>query len=262
MAEAELSPRSLQENLKRVLGRVEMPSDFVVFDLETTDLEPRNGRIWQLGLYQSVGGRPVEGQENGLSIVLKIPETVALSNQFEIRQRQERIIKEFGLDPKTAWDVAKKDYLDHIETLGVDPREAVVQAVSLLTSAIENGFPIVGHNLIKFDVPYFEYECRRFGLDFSFPIEGLIDTGMLIKAAKLGLVMPDHETSRQFFSRVGDLRRKGVYYAIERFCVPYWDMVGRYGVDLDEAHAAGYDCWLTALILENLVADAADGISA
>lgn len=252
-----LDPASLAHNMRRLFGpEIEPPAKFVTFDLETTATDPHAGVIWQIGMCRHENGVPIEGETHGRAMYLARSETVLLSNTFEIGRRAEKIAAEFGVPAAEARGLATEDFLETQRLLGVPPADALAFMAQVLTEHIAEGYPIVGHNLISFDCPFFETECQRHGIDFKFPDEGVLDTGMIIKAAKLGRRMLDTESSRRFFSSVGNVKARGVFYAIERFCIPYWNMVERYGVNLKDAHDAGYDCWLTGIVMNELIADA------
>jgi hypothetical protein len=250
----------LKDNLARALRspRLALPSNYLVFDLETTDLEFRRGVIWQIGLYPVMNGVPVEGSDKGLSFFLETPEEQLRANKFEINRRAMRN-GDAGDTANALLEQSEEAYVAEVKSKAV-PRQAAFRNVcEMMQAYIDNGWPIVGQNLVHFDIPFFEYDSARNGSGFKFPVEGVVDVGILIKAAKLQMRYLERETLREFFNRVYSIRAKGVFFAIEKFCVPYWGLEAKYGVDLKQAHAAGYDCWITSLILQEMVADALSG---
>lgn len=254
----EIDLPTLRHNLARLVGpEFKLPRKFMAFDLETTPpVEPPYGFIWQIGVCEVENGRPLAGQEHGKATYLKLSETVLLSNRFELDRRSKRLAETFHVSAYEAVKLAEEDYLETQKLLGVDPALGIANTVTTMRQYLKEGWPIIGQNLISFDCPFWKTECERKGVDFDFPAEGVIDVGMIIKASKLGRRIMDRETSRDFYRQVGSTRAKGVYYAIERFCMPYWDLVARYKLDVSAAHDAGYDCFMTAIILHELLADA------
>ena len=75
---------------------------------------------------------------------------------------------------------------------------------------------------------------------------------MLIKGARLGMIPagPD-QTIKQMYHMIGDVRAKGVYYSLDRYCYDRFDL-GRFGADRTSSHRAYYDAWETHLVLECL----------
>lgn len=246
----------LKENLQRALRSpvCKVPENYLVFDLETTGLEFRDGVIWQIGMHPVMGGKPLA--EKGMSIFLDTPESTLRANTFEIKRRARAINEEYSPGEYAA---AESGYIDEVRSQGVSRAEGFAAAIDMLSSYVSAGWPIVGQNLVHFDVPFFENDSLRHGTGFRFPYEGVIDVGVLIKSAKLQMRSIARENLREFTNRVSSIRAKGVYYAIERFCVPYWQLDTRFGVDLHKAHNAGYDCWITDLIFREMVQDAENG---
>ena len=72
---------------------------------------------------------------------------------------------------------------------------------------------------VNFDSKFVNWEWRMRDQEFRFPMQGIIDTGMLIKAAVLNRLATPTESIGRFYTRISGIRAKGVYYAIERFCI-------------------------------------------
>lgn len=257
----------LQYNLTRILNSpgLKLPDSYAVFDLETTGLQPNNASIWQIGLYPVIAGEPRCDAKNGqCSVKVKLPEDELRRATFEISRRR---AKKMGLSlSKVALEKAAKEKdgmykeaeAEFISSIYDDKNsvpldEALKYLTSILSTFIDNGWPLVGQNFAKFDMPFIEYAVGALGIPFKFSPNNLIDTGMLIKAAVLKLMMKHDENARNFYLRVYEMYARGVYYALDRFCIPYWDMEKRHGISADSAHDAGYDAYITSLVMWELV---------
>lgn len=249
----------LRDNLVSVLGgdKLVPPANYLVLDLETTGLHVGSARIWQLGLYIVADGVPQH--EGGLSIWLQTPEADLKKADFEINRRanlkRPQAFNRITKDDKFYADEGAA-FLKEVKTQGVDRIQGLTTFINLIHSYVEAGFPIVGQNVAKFDLPHIEWECKTQGVDLDLSKMKLIDTGIMIKAATLGRKRVPRESDMEFYRRVGYERAKGVYFAIERFAIPYWDLDTMYDLDMTAAHNAGFDCYVTSLILKHLLLDA------
>ena len=250
----------LRYNLTRVLGDpLVVPPSYAVFDLETTGFSPRKNKIWQIGFYLVHNGVPQSGHR-GLSFLLKTSKQDLLANRFEIDRVAEQRMKSFPENIDEATRKAEDYYLHRFrgDEAPVERVDGLREAAGFLEMCIHNEYPIIGHNLAAFDVPFFEAECERVGVEFKFPEANMIDTGMFIKSAELGRTVLDTEYYRPmaFYRRIKGQRRRGAYYSLGKFCFEYWRLDLKYGADMDRAHDAGYDCWVTSLVLQELIASA------
>jgi DNA polymerase III epsilon subunit-like protein len=249
----------LAYNLRRLLGAsLKLPEDIFIFDLETTALSPQSGVIWQIGYYGMSGGKIIGDPINGNSIYLKHSPDVLRNAHYEIGRRRAAITGEeptYGskMVKDAAYKQAEDQFISEIETKGQDPADVLATSLSTMKTMYDNGSMLGGQNFVKFDCPWLIYNAERYGIDYEFPDERLFDTGMQIKAAVLGRRITANDTYRQFYSKIGGVRAKGVYFAIERFCIPFWKLDEVYGVDTERAHDAGYDCYITWLVVKEMV---------
>ena len=256
----------LKYNLQRILGEpLQVPPNYVVFDLETTALTPEEGKIWQIGVHMHLNGKDWDAAPHGLSMLVRTEEKDLLANRFEIERLAHVRMESNDETLEQAIASAEQQYLRRFssKTPPVERMVALKEAARLLESCMKKGYPIVGHNLASFDIPFFEHECAEAGILFKFPDANVIDTGMFIKSAQTRRRVLDTEyyRPRAFYQRVRDERRKGAIYALERFCLYYWRLDRKYGVNMAHAHDAGYDCWVTSLVLQELVNTAMGGIN-
>lgn len=139
---------------------------------------------------------------------------------------------------------------DEMLATGEEPHKFYTKMAKLYKLYADNKLPIVGHNLINFDVPFIGADMNRFDIPQLFDKNLLVDTGMLYKASRLGMAPCEDETLLQFFQRVGETRSRvkwNLSHAIQRLQIDK-----KYDLDLTAAHDAGYDCYMTHLLLEEL----------
>ena len=254
----------LRYNLGRILGEpLQMPQDYVVFDLETTGLELDTDVIWQIGFYLVRDGEPWDNRRRGMDVMVETSEKQLLSNRFEIERIARKRMEVFPETMPEAIVKAEQSYLHQFrgDTRPVPRLVAIKEAASFLETCINRGIPVVGHNLVRFDIPFFLKECRNAGVSFRSPDTNIIDTGMLIKSCMTRRRVLDTEYYRPaaFYRRVADERRRGAVFALDRYCVWYWRLDLKYGVETNKGHAAGYDCWVTSLVLRELIDTALNG---
>jgi DNA polymerase III epsilon subunit-like protein len=110
---------------------------------------------------------------------------------------------------------------------------------------------IVGHNMFNFDIPFLTATAQRFGLNLGFRQDEQLDTGLLVKAMQLRMYPGTDERLYNYYRRVGDLRA-GVKWSLDRYCIQRFGLDKKHDVDALKAHDAGYDCFLTHLLLKEL----------
>lgn len=251
---------TLKWNLSRVLGNqhLELPANALVLDTETTGLSPADHKIWQVGLYPVKDSVPVYPE--GDNIYLRWPAEMLKKADFEISRRRATATTTSNgenLDTRVrdgAYYKAEQGFIDEIHGNGLDPKEALESIVSVIDAYIDKGYPLVGQNFYHFDLPHMIHVCQDLGVKmFNYQKAKLVDTGMMIKAAKLQRKIGATESCFDFYDKISAIRAKGVYYAIERYCIPRWNLDVKYGFDKAKTHAAGFDTMVTWYILKELV---------
>jgi DNA polymerase III epsilon subunit-like protein len=211
------------------------PERYMVIDLETTGLERDKDRILQLGLCVVNQGKvKMFAGQNG--------------------RRRPFLSQYFRVPPEaiTLESIAVNGITnDIIQRHGVAPRAALEKFQSLLQTARRNNWALVGHNLIRFDLPFLLVEAEGLGVRLNFADMPVVDTGMIVKACQLTDHPPRAPVSR-YFREIADLPRRGVFYSLDRVCVPQFGLESK-GVDPRRTHDAGYDCWVTHLLFQELV---------
>lgn len=190
---------------------------YLVFDFETTGLDPRADRIIQVGVCEVRAGNVVS--TDGWLVKQDVPISAEAAAVHGIRDE----------------DLAAR---------GIAPAESMERLVALL----ERAPACVGHNVYVFDIPFLMAEVRR--LRSKAPsVAGFVDTAALFKGWKLGLPQRATESHRAYAERVLAIRSPGLKYSIPA-CLRELK-IDRKAV---KAHDATGDAYLTHLIYAKLTA--------
>jgi len=218
----------MKELLKEVAKRCpggKLPDDYLVFDTETSEVDRATDRILQFG-FVVVKGRTIRDQYGFLV---------------------KRTRQEVTIHPE-AMKVHGIDY-DRLEREGVPPGEVIDTVIDLFLMAKNNRMMIVGHNIASFDAPMLERECSVMGKTFKFDGNDMLDTGMIVKAAQIGSYFDPSMSLKDWFRRVAEVRARGVYWNLDRYCTAKFKLMEGGVV---KAHDAMGDCVLTHRLLEKL----------
>ena len=131
---------------------------------------------------------------------------------------------------------------------GQEPERALTQLAELIRDMLQLGY-IVGHNVVNFDLRMLHYEFKRYNIDLDIPDDKVIDTGILVKASQLNADRGPKETWVAWARRVGSIFAKGVYWSLDRYCIQAYELE-ELGANKSLAHNAGYDCYLSHLVLK------------
>ena len=231
--------RNLKEIVRR-LARTEkwpnnkLPCDYLCMDTETTGTNTTVDHIVQVGLCSV----------KDCKIVHELWDTDYVSYTVQLP-------KEAFIGKEAAINVHHIDY-EKSQRCGIPPKEAYELLYGILMESLSKGTMVCGHNLYSFDIPFFQNEMSRAGVNFRFAENQVVDTAMLVKAMQIGILPGEDETSYAYWSRVRDFRARGIYFSLDRYCIDRFKLVEKYGVSKDKAHDAGYDCWMSHLLVEEL----------
>lgn len=204
-----------------------MPDTYLVFDTETSGTDPYRDAVMQYGF--CVVEKRMKANRFAF-IVKRPPDFIVAPGAFAVHHiDQARMQKE-----------------------GIEPEVLIPEIANTLETYRKHGCLFVGHNMISFDAPFFERESKQHGCPFSFGPNEIIDTGMLVKASRLGMYFSPDDTIRSFARRVSEVRAKGIYWSLDRYCFDAFNLGGRSGIDKSAAHDASVDCELTHHLLEEL----------
>jgi len=107
------------------------------FDLETTGVDPEEARIVEAYVARVGGGQPAHEYVNMLvNPGVEVPEEAAAIHGYTT---------------------------EHLREHGENPKAAVEVVVCAVAAALQEGVPVVGHN-VPYDLTVLDRECRRHGL--------------------------------------------------------------------------------------------------
>lgn len=202
---------------------MEYPKSYLVWDLETTGLNPETDRIVEVAYMKVENGEITKTYSAILDHDIDIPESA--SNVHGITRVK-------------------------ATAEGIYPPSAIKN----LIEAIQESEAVITHNGIRFDVPFLQCEMRRLGwcetdiLWFGKRLNSKhLDTAAMYKAKKIGADRKWHESFFDFASRVLDVKAYGVRYNVKTCCEEL-------GIDMEgiQQHRALGDVTLTQRIYEKL----------
>lgn len=167
------------------------PNSYVVWDLETTGLDPIKNRIVEIAMLGIKDGLEVENYK-------------ALIN--------------YG--PWIAEEATKVHGItaEMCEKFGKPPKQVLEEIIAVFGKYNAH----VTHNGIKFDIPFLIESLKRELLHNNEIINYLenraIDTAAIVKGKKIGMQKDNNETFRQYAERVMSVRAFGVKYNLGLIC--------------------------------------------
>ncbi len=188
---------------------------YLVFDFETSGLDPGRDRIIQVGVCVVCDGSVISTDE------WLVNQSVRIS-----------------AEARAVHGITEADMQAH----GISPQESLARLFGLMSQA-----PVcVGHNIHRFDVLFMFSEARRLGVQPP-RVEDFVDTAALFKGWKLGCRKGPQETARAYAERVLAMKAPGLKYSIPA-CLREFRIDSR----PVKAHDAAGDAYLTHLIYERL----------
>lgn len=196
-----------------------MPGSYIVLDLETSGLFPGADKILQIG-WKAV-------YENG----------GAISHAPVVNPGPIKVTAEI-----TAINGITQEMVD----AGAPIREALERFL-----IVAEGLPIVGHNIVRFDWPFFKEALKDARMLESLDSDTdsrLIDTAVMFKGWKLGLKQQLGQSHLEYAEDVLEYRVKGLKYNLKTVCEDLnISLEGR------RLHSALDDVELTAQVYEKLL---------
>lgn len=221
------------------------PANYVAIDIETNGVNPESKFICAIGHTKVRGGRAIETDEVYLN--WSRVKGVDCEKFKEDLLATERALLGRGKRFHHSWDTLCKR--------GKDPIKVLEQYLKMFESMEANNEVLVAHNGWRFDIEFFQAAFHNYlRIPFAFKPELVYDSGICEKASQLSDYddpLPlQGETMQQFAWRIGELRRKGVFWALDGYCADKYGLWEKTGLDPNDAHAAGVDTLLLHALVE------------
>jgi DNA polymerase III epsilon subunit-like protein len=194
---------------------MESVRSYLVFDFETTGLDPDRERIIQVGLCLVSDTRVIDRRGWLVNQDIRVPREATAIHGITT---------------------------DDIRAQGIPARESLAR----LLDAMNHAPMCIGHNIHRFDVPFLLAESRRHGAQPP-DCTHFVDTAAIFKGRKLRMSRNPVETPKAYAERVFSIRAPGLKYSIPKCLEELGIVVGAL-----QLHDAGHDAYLTHLIFQAL----------
>lgn len=205
-----------------------LPDSYLVVDVETSGFgykrEENPDVIVQFG-YAAVQHRELV---NNSAFLIKRPPGTMKGMALEVTGITDEMLEKQGHDAKTIY----------------------TDVLHLIKLYKKHNCMFVGHNIVAFDAPFIHHDFKREGFDFEFDLDRCLDTGVIFKAAQMGLSPTPSESLTKFQRRIRH-DRSSVKWKLA-LAAEMLELGPKFGVDMENAHDAGYDCMATHYVLEAL----------
>jgi hypothetical protein len=225
-------------------GRYGFPDNYTTIDIETDGLQPDVDTICTFG-YTKVRDRvPVETVEWALNW----PDC-ALIDREHFRQKLANVQFQMERQGKRfhhTWEFLQT---------GRPPLEVIQNIYDLVEDCYNRGELLVAQNGYKFDVELMQAHFHNWlRLQYIFDENALYDTGIAEKASQLNdsddPLPRAGESMKAWAWRVGDIRRRGVRWALDGHCEERYELTKRAGMDPLNHHRSGHDSLLLHHLFE------------
>lgn len=228
---------------QRFAGRYSFPRNYTTIDLETNGTNPEESAICSIGHTVVRDCKPVETSEVYLNWP-NFPDIDHDAFQYQLNRAQH----EMALQGKTLHHTWQK-----LKNEGKDPVVVLYSYLEMFEEMEQRREVLVAHNGWRFDIEMLQAHFHNWlHVPFQFDADLVFDTGISEKASQLEesdepFPLPG-ETLQQFAWRIGDLRRRGIRWALDGYCDEQYHIFEKAGCDKASAHAAGTD----SLVLHHL----------
>ena len=230
---------------QRFAGRFGFPHNYICVDLETNGVRPDHHSICSIGHTIVRDGRPIETKEVYLNWP-DFPDIDHVQFQQELHDAEAGMARQ-GKPFHHTWA--------RLQELGEPPIEVLQRYLEFFEAMESRREILVAHNGWRFDIELLQAHFHNWlDIPFIFDPELVYDTGIAEKASQLTeqddpLPLPG-ETLQQFSWRIGGLRRRGIFWALDRYCDEQYNLFEKAGVDREQAHSAGADSLVLAALME------------
>ncbi len=219
------------------------PDTFIVLDLETSGYSKDRDFIVDAG-WAVVKNRQVVHSTSLLLDWSRVPNVDHAFLKSQLR-RQAADYAQQGRPHYYSWD--------RLCSEGEDPADVLFNYTKLIYDHLQDpDARIVGHGFWRFDRGFIDGHTRRFQQGYQLPWRknSIFDTGLLEKAAQICSLPRAEDTLDDWMQRINNANVKGVKWNLENHCAPKYRLAERYQLNMQNMHTAGFDCVLTACLLD------------
>jgi len=231
------------DTLKSLVRVFPLPRDYLVVDIETSGFSKKNDLI----VAASWGSVKDDKPGDAGYVILNWFKTLCVDHE-RLRAQLIRIEREFAKTGRQWHYPASR-----LEAEGIDPFQGLNQLIKVLHNAMASRLKIVGHNIYGFDMPFIDQAIERFVPNYQLPWcdDAIYDTSLIEKSLMLGKEPWAGESLADWQSRVfGTFAKKGQTYNLSNHCVPKYQLVERFGLDMVAAHRPEMDTLMTHYLFE------------
>lgn len=221
------------------------PRDYTTIDIETSGIHPEQHYICAIG-HVVVRGGAIEAMHESYLNWPAEPGVDTAELRQQLRETEEHMVS------------CGKPFHHSYERLQLEGRPALTvlqEYLDLIEDMEARGEILVSHNGWRFDMEFLQSHFHNWlGVPFVFAPGAVYDTGIVEKAAQLpasdGHLPYRGETLQQFAHRIGGIRRKGVFWALDGYCEAKYGLAARAGGTAALMHTAGQDALLLHYLYE------------
>lgn len=221
------------------------PNNYTTFDLETNGLARETSLICTAGYSVVRDGVIAETQQIILDWT-RHPDIDQLWLQRTLLETERAMHRQ-----------GKNFYhnYNYLRQHGVDPQQAIAQLLQRIETAENDGEMLVAHNGWRFDVELLQQHFHNYlGIAYRFEDNMVYDSGVAEKASQLELrdnplPFPD-ESLREWGWRVGELRRRGIMWALDAHCEAKYGLLAQAGLGPEHHHMSGPDSQLLHYLVQ------------
>jgi len=226
-------------------GRFAFPDNYTCIDLETNGTNPERSAICVIGITVVRNNQPVSTDETYLNWP-DCPDIDPVQFQ-EALQATETALRGRNQPFHHTWD--------RLQALGEPPRTVLENVLKMCEAMEARREILIAHNGWRFDIELLQAHFHNWlDIPFLFDPDLVYDTGIAEKASQLDddddplpLI---GETMQQFAWRIGALRRRGIFWALDRYCDQQYALFEKAGIDRSQAHSAGADSLLVHYLMQ------------
>ncbi len=217
------------------------PDDYIVFDTETTGIDPTLDLIVEYGWHITRGR---QSRDNDSVLINWIGHYGITEEWLAARMEAVRAkMAERGLNYRFTVDMLKER--------GIPAPEAVENIFGFFNDALERGELLVGHNIITYDRKMLDALFARFhgGRSIQWPHNCMVDTGLVEKASRQNRVPWANDTIFEWARRVAS-PPFNVKWSLDGICIPKYRLAERYQLQQGLNHTAAFDCLATHCLFD------------